>query len=173
MYMKSRFRFCLSIFMSAALVVGLGGCSSSSIQKHSNDEPQIVAAPDTVSAMLATAADRASNALNRLAAIETTRTPATNVGPIGNAPSELRRSISVNWIGPVEPITSRLANRAGYKFSVIGPQPPVPVVVSIDAENRPVIDVLRDIGLQLGTRGDVKVDGQRRKVEIHYPAHDG
>lgn len=172
MLMKSSSRFYLSILMSVGLVLGLSACSSN-IVKHSNDEPQIVAAPDTVSAMLATAADRASNALNRLAAIETTRTPATNVGPIGNAPAELRRAISVNWIGPVEPITERLANRAGYKFNVIGPQPPIPVVVSIDAENTPVIEVLRDIGLQLGTRGDVKVDGQRRNIEIHYPANDG
>ncbi|MEZ5815347.1 MAG: DotD/TraH family lipoprotein [Alphaproteobacteria bacterium] len=154
-----------------ALAVGASGCSS--LEKHSNDEPQIVAAPDTVSAMLANAADRASTALQTLAAIESTRTPATNIGPVGNAPVELRRAITVNWIGPAEPITKTLANRAGYEFLTIGTPPPVPIVVSVDVENRPVIDVLRNIGLQLGVRADVKVDSQRRVIEIHYTPNTG
>ncbi len=164
----------LSQFSRISLcVLVLGAAACSNIQKHSNDEPQIVATPDSVSAMLATAADRASNALQTLAAIESARTPATNVGPVGNAPAELRRAVTVNWIGPVEPIAQSLAERASYDFMTIGTPPPVPVVVSLDIENRPVIDVLRDIGLQLGVRGDVKVDSQARVVEIHYPPNSG
>lgn len=167
MHHMSRF----SNLLLLALAVSITACSS--LDKHSNDTPQIVAAPDTVSAMLADAADRASNALQTLASIESARTPATNVGPVGNAPAELRRAITVNWIGPVEPISKTISERAGYQFLTIGTPPPVPVVVSVDVENRPVIDVLRDIGLQLGVRGDVKVDGQRRTVEIHYPPNTG
>lgn len=165
-----RYSFLLALVLWMA-AIGVSGCSS--LEKHSNDEPQIVAAPDTVSALLADAADRASNALQTLAAIESTRTPATNLGPIGDAPTELRRAITVNWIGPVEPISKTLAQRAGYAFLTVGAPPPVPVVVSVDAENRPVIDVLRDIGLQLGVRGDVKVDSQRQVIEIHYPPNTG
>jgi len=161
----------LSNILLIALAVSVSACSS--MEKHSNDTPQIVAAPDNVSAMLANAADRASTALQTLAAIESTRTPATNIGPIGNAPPELRRAITVNWIGPAEPITSTLAERAGYEFLTIGTPPVIPVVVSIDAENRPVIDVLRNIGLQLGVRADIKVDSQRRIIEIHYTPNTG
>jgi len=161
----------LQALVLVALAVGISGCSS--LEKHSDDEPQIVAAPDTVSAMLANAADRASNALETLAAIESVRTPATNIGPVGNAPPELQRAITVNWVGPVEPISKTLAQRASYEFLTIGTPPPVPVVVSLDVENRPVIDVLRDLGLQLGVRGDVKVDSQRRVIEIHYPPNTG
>ena len=89
------------------------------------------------------------------------------------APSELRRSITVNWVGPVEPITKTLADRAGYNFLTIGHVPPVPIVVSLDIQNRPVIDVLRDLGLQLGLRADIKVDAERRVVEIHYAPSTG
>ncbi|MCB1651656.1 MAG: DotD/TraH family lipoprotein [Alphaproteobacteria bacterium] len=149
----------------------LSACAGSTV--HSAGEPQIVAAPDKVSAMLAEAADKASDALETLAAVENARTPAANVGPVGNAPPELRRAITVNWIGPVEPITKTLADRAGYEFLTIGTQPPVAAVVSVDVENRPVIDVLRDIGLQLGVRGDIKVDSAQRVVEIHYPPSTG
>lgn len=155
----------------AASALLVSACSG--VVKHDNDTPQIVASPDKVSIMLASAADRASNALETLAAVEHARAPATQIGPVGNAPTELRRAITVNWIGPVEPISKTLAERAGYEFLTIGAAPPVPAVVSIDAENSPVIDVLRDIGLQLGVRGDIKVDSNRRIVEIHYPPNTG
>lgn len=164
-----RFRFLYAV----CIMLSLSASACSNIERFSNDNPQVVAAPDTVSAMLASAADRASNALESLAAVEQTRTPGAQVGPIGNAPSELRRAITVNWIGPVEPITQTLANRAGYEFLTIGSAPVIPIVVSLDVENRPVIDVLRDIGLQLGVRADVKVDSGRRMIEIHYVAHAG
>lgn len=141
--------------------------------KPIRSNPQVATQPDKVSAMLADAADRASVALETLAAVEQARTPAIAVGPIENAPSELERAITVNWVGPVEPIARKLADRAGYMFQTIGASPAVPVVVSIDVENKPVIDVLRSVGLQLGTRADVKVDGARHVVEIHYAPNLG
>ncbi len=156
---------CASIFL-------LAGCSSSS-DNFSNGTPQLVATPDSVSAMLADAADRASTALETLAAIEYSRAPNASIAPIGDAPPELRRAITVNWVGPTEIIAKTLADRAGYSFFVMGSPPVVPVVVSIDVQNTPVIDVLRDIGLQLGMRGNVRVDGQRRTIEIHYAPNTG
>lgn len=149
----------------------LSACETA--QSFSNEKPQLVADPDAVSAMLADAADRASTALQTLAAVEYSRTPGVAVNPVGDAPSELRRAITVNWVGPAEPITKSLADRASYTFATVGSPPPTPVVVSVDAENKPVIEVLRDIGLQLGLRGDIRVDGQRRVVEIHYPPSPG
>ena len=85
-----------------------------------------------------------------------------------NAPIELRRAITVSWVGPVEQITKTLSDRASYTFEVLGDQPPVPVVVNINVTNKPIVDVLRDIGLQLGTRANVRVDSNRRVVELHY-----
>lgn len=40
--------------------------------------------------------------------------------------------------------------------------------MNVDTENRPIVEVLRDIGLQLGGRGDVRVDTNRRTIELHY-----
>ena len=148
------------------------GCSA--VNKiFMNGAPQRVAAPDSVSAMLADAADRASTALETLAAVEYSHSPCVSVSPIHNAPIELRRAVTVNWIGPVDVITKTLADRANYTFTVFGAQPPAPVVVSIDVENKPIVDVLRNIGLQLGSRGDVRVDGSRQVVEIHYGPNTG
>lgn len=160
--------------MALVLPAGLflAGCSLAE-SRFSNGSPQLVAEPDKVSAMLADAADRASNALETLAAVENAKTPAVPLSPIANIPQELRRAVTVNWIGPAEIITKTLADRAGYSFLAIGNPPPVPIVVSVDVENMPLIDVLRDIGLQLGFRADVKVDGERRMVEIHYAPATG
>lgn len=158
----------------AALIGATLLLSACGVKNHfSNKAPQLVAEPDAVSAMLANAADRAAMSLEKLAAVEYERSPGVAVAPIGNAPIEMRRAITVQWVGPVEPIVKNLAERASYNFIVVGSTPPIPVVVSINADNMPVIEVLRDIGLQLGTRADVRVDGQRRIVEIHYAPTTG
>lgn len=159
-----------TICCAMALSVPLTGCADNPMRF---DRPNLVASPDKTSMMLANAADRASVALETLAAVEQARSPDVSVAPIDNVPIELRRAITVNWVGPVEPIAEKLANRAGYAFQSIGTAPPVPLVVSVDAENMPVIDVLRSLGLQLGVRGDVRVDGRRRMVEIHYSPNTG
>lgn len=162
----------LTIFSVAFCALSLMGCSSG-MNGFSNGSPQLVASPDNVSSMLADAAERASKALETLAAVEYSRTPTVDIAPVNNAPTELRRAITVNWIGPAETITKTLADRAGYSFMAIGNTPPVPIVVAIDATNTPIIDVLRDVGLQLGTRGDVRVDSSQKIVEIHYPPNTG
>ena len=150
--------------LCAAVLGGLVACSPVARIDH----PQMVAAPDRVSSMLAEAADKASNALQTLASIEQAKAPPANLAPIDNAPPELRRAVTVSWTGPVDTITQTLADRASYLFRVYGDMPPVPVVVNIDTENRPIVEVLRDIGLQLGERGDVRVDTVRRTIELHY-----
>ncbi len=148
------------------------GCSGNPVA-FSKGSPQIVASPDTVSSMLAQSADRASLALEALAAVERAKAPSVSMSSIDNVPTELRRTITVNWVGPIAPIAKTLSDRAGYGFIILGNEPAVPAVVSIDAENTRVIDVLRDIGLQLGMRGDIKVDASSKMIEIYYAPNAG
>ncbi len=148
--------------IGAVCAVGLAGCEP--IKR----DPQVVATPDKVSLMMAEAADKASNALETLAAVEQNKSPGVAVQPIHNAPPELQRAVTVNWVGPPEQVTKTLAERASYSFIAVGNRPPVPPIVNIDVEGEPVIDVLRDVGLQLGVRGDIKVDSVRKIIELHY-----
>lgn len=162
-------------FLSFSTILCFGAFALSACgtyESYGKKQPQLVAEPDAVSAMLAEAADRVSKSLETLAAVEYHRSPGVAVNPVGDAPTELRRAVTVSWIGPVEPITQTLAERAGYNFTTVGRPPSIPIVVSLDVQNRPVIDVLRDIGLQLGLRADVRVDGNSGIVEIHYPPAD-
>lgn len=158
-----------SLFLSVLIVSGCGVLPP----KGQSRDPQVVTSPDKVSLMLAEAADKASNALETLAAVEQSRAPGISVQPIHNAPPELMRAMTITWMGPAEQLVKRLADRASYTFIAVGDKPPIPLTVNIDAENQPVIDILRDTGLQLGVRADVKVDSTRKMIEIHYAPSSG
>ena len=172
--MKKKQLYTLKTFLMFPILIGsvflLSGCASHKIVKR---DPQVLSSPDKVSLMLVEASDKAANALESLAAVEQARSPAVAVEPVHNAPPELQRAMTINWIGPADQLVKKLADRASYTFLAIGDRPPVPVVVNIDVENEPVIEVLRSVGLQTGTRADVKVDSVRRIIEIHYASISG
>jgi len=150
------------------MVLCLLTISACAYQPQRVSKPQLVAEADTVSLMLADAAGKAAKSLETLASIEQYRTPQGGVSTIPNAPVELRRGITVQWVGPVMPLAKALADKTGYQFMALGDVPPTDVIVSIDANNQQIIDVLRDIGLQMGQRADLKVDGNRKVIELQY-----
>jgi defect-in-organelle-trafficking protein DotD len=76
--------------------------------------------------------------------------------------------MSVDWTGPVEPLLSRLAARAGYTYKQMGWVPAIPMTVKVDVKNRPIYETLRDIGLQIGSRGSLLVDSNRQAIELNY-----
>jgi len=162
----TRYLTLLSVCFSMLL---LGACESlPHLTQQKAATPQLVAAPDSVSAMLADAADRTASALENLAAVEQYRTPDVAVEPINDAPLHLQSPVSVNWTGPVEPLADAVADRVGYRFATLGAAPAIPIVVSIDVTAKPAIEVFRDMGLQMGRRADIRVDSSRGLVEIQY-----
>ncbi len=165
-----RFHTAKAALSGALAIIFVAGLTACDAPKRN---PQVVASPDKVSLMLADAADRASNSLETLAAIEQQKSPGVAVQPIHGAPEELMRAMTITWVGPPDQIMRKLADRASYNFVTLGNRPPVPLVVNVDVQNQPVIEILRDIGLQLGVRGDVKVDSERRIIELHYAPVSG
>ncbi len=146
------------------MAVSLTACS----RLEGFPKPQLVAEPDGVTARLAAAADRAANALDELAAIENTRTP-TDIPPlVSGAPVELRRAITVDWVGSAEPLVRQLADRASYQFKMSGQPPAVPMVVTLRVRNEPLIEVLRNLGLQLDNRATLQVDPSTQTIELVY-----
>ncbi len=155
-------------FIAAAMMtLALSACQGLRVDQ------QMVASPDPVGLRLASAADRASAALQTLASVEQSRNPGVSIQAVPAAPQELRRTVSLNWVGPIEPLVRTLADRAGYLTQVNGDVPPAPVVVSIIAKQKSVVEVLRDVGLQAGTRADISVDPDRRIVELNYAPVSG
>ena len=157
-----------TVLLSVALI-GMSACEHFPITETVKPgKAQMVADPDSVNVMLADAADRAALALETLASVEQKRTPVPAVATIPNAPAELRRGVTVEWNGPAEPMVQALTAQTGYSYQTFGAQPPVPLVIALKTTNRPAIEVFRDIGLQLGGRATLKVDANRRVVELYY-----
>ena len=148
------------LFLTAALSACNGGLKL--------EDPQVVVTPQKTDLMLADAADRATKALESLAQIEKSKNPGKGDLSIPDAPTELRRSITLAWNGPLEPAAKLLADRASYAFQTIGEAPPTGITVNIDVRATPVITALRSIGAQMGNRATLKVDPNARVIEIQY-----
>ncbi len=145
----------------------LAGCSW--------DTPDHLATePDIVSMKLAQAAEKASKALDTIAHIDQQRNP--TVAPLRNATvnqaSPLMQPISLRWSGPIDQVARVLAERAGMRFRALGRDPGVPIIVNVDVFQQPIFYVLRDIGLQAGSKADVIVDQNDGSVEVRYAASD-
>ncbi len=132
------------------------------------EDPQIVVAPQKTDALLADAADRATKALESLAQIEKAKNPGKGDSSIPNAPTELRRSITLAWNGPAEPAIKLLADRASYAFQAVGDAPASQLTINVDVRATPLITVLRSVGAQLGNRATLRVDPNARVIELQY-----
>ena len=126
--------------------------------------------PDPAEMRLAEAAARAEAALTALARIRAAETAAPAVETPVVVPAVLRRPVTLSWIGPVETLTESLAARAGYRFIAAGTPPVRPLMVAIAAEDTPLIEVLRDAGIQAGAAATVTVDAGRRSVRLDWIA---
>ena len=165
--MKIRFKA-----LGACAAVSMSLLVSACAQNFTNTNNQLAVEPDRVALQLASAVDRASTALQTLAAVEQKRTPADSVMALPNAPQQLMRTVTLDWTGPIEPLVRQLADRAGYRYMVQGDEPAGDVVINVTAVEKPVIEVLRDVGLQAGRRANVVVDGERQVIEVAYASSD-
>ncbi|MDD5585654.1 MAG: DotD/TraH family lipoprotein [Alphaproteobacteria bacterium] len=150
----------------ALLLAGLfiAGCSITPVS--------VATEPDLVGTRIAQAAEKASAALDSISGIEQQRSPLPPVEDYSTAPAGMMQPITIKWTGPIEQITQMLANRAGLRFRTSGRPPAVPLTVVVDVYQKPLVEVLRSVGLQAGQRADVNVDGQTGVVEIRYAPAD-
>lgn len=158
---------CLNISMLLLSGTIITGCS----QFDPLVKP-VATEPDLIGERIAQSADMAARALNDIAGIERQRTPMKQVPDYIDAPTNFTQPITVRWSGPIDQIVRTLANKAGASFSTKGRMPATPLIVNLDVYQQPLIQVLRDIGLQAGQRADLSVDSQRSIVEIRYAASE-
>lgn len=151
--------------------VFLMGCQSLYSSRHS--VKPVAAEADVVSIRLAQAAEKAAAALDTIAGIEQHRAPSLPPAQnYANAPSALQQLMTVKWAGPVENILETLAARVNMRFSTKGNKAAVPLLVNINVYQKPVIEVLHDLGLQVGRRADITVHSSRNYIEIRYSPVD-
>ena len=153
--------------------LALAGCRMLGL----GDAPERAPAPvmDPVEARLAEAAVRAQAALTRLAEMRAAAADLRAPEIPTHVPPELLAQVSMDFIGPLEALAKTLAMGAGYALVTAGRPPPTPVMVEIEARDRPLIHVFRDAGMQAADRALLTVDAGRMTVRLDWlaPPPDG
>ena len=144
------------------LLFGLLGCATQQ-QCPPSIDPQ-----DPATVQLAEAASSISRSLTELSAIQQVNTPTPHLClPITHA-CEMTNLVSVDWAGPIGPLVDRIGLMSHYRVRKLGNPPAIPVVISINAKDTPLADVLRDVAFQAGTKARIVVYSDRRIIELRY-----
>lgn len=120
-------------------------------------------------AQIAEAATEIGHSMQELSAVQMTVHPPTPIGKrydprvIG-----MNKMASFDWTGPVEPALKSIAQATNYKLRVIGRPPIIPVFISVNANNVPIYDVLRDITYQVVMKADIALYPKSRIIELRY-----
>ena len=164
----------IALLLAAGLVTALtGGCAPLGLQlgiageapaPRASERPR----PDPAGIRLAEAAERAEAALTALAMMRAAASPPPVPDVPVAVPTALQRRVTVDWVGPVETLAEALAGRAGYRFAMGGAAPARPVMVSVRVRDVPLIEALRDTGLQAGNAATLAVDAGRRTVRLDW-----
>jgi len=157
--------------MRKALITAVIICSSAllvSCNKAPRTMPQEEPSHDAY-VTLAEAADFVGPSLTQLGATEQAAYPPVSVTePPNPASYGMEIPATIEWNGPIEPLTQQIANATNYKLQVLGRRPSIPVLVSISAKNAPMGDILRDAGYQCGKHAQVIVFPARHIIELRY-----
>ena len=85
-------------------------------------------------------------------------------------PPALEQRVSLTFTGTVEETAKALATQVGYRFSTAGRKSATPIMVTVNADDKPVVEIFRDIGIQSNGRATVEVNADRKLVEVRYGA---
>ncbi|MFT4058581.1 MAG: type IVB secretion system lipoprotein DotD [Legionella sp.] len=124
---------------------------------------------DDATIKLAEAAVSVSDSMQEMARIEKVVTPPhkDNLLTIPNA-YNLQARASVDWSGPIEELTARIAKAAHYKIRVLGKTPAIPVLISLTIKDQSLAEILRDIDYQAGKKAHIHVYPNSQVVELRY-----
>lgn len=127
-----------------------------------------VSSSDPAAIQLAEAATSVSQSLYQLAAVEKAATP-QKVERLPDPESYgMGNLVSVDWTGPIAAILQKIANVSQHKLRVIGTEPSIPILVSVEAENEPIGNVLRNVAYQAHKRAQVILYPKQRVIELRY-----
>lgn len=148
------------MFIISALITGCGG----TFRKQPTNNPS-----DDASIKLAEAAVSVSDSMLEMARVEKVILPANkdNTLTIPNA-YNLQARASVDWSGPIEELTARIAKASHFKLRILGQAPAIPILISLNAKDLSLAELLRDIDYQAGIKANIHVYPNSQVVELRY-----
>jgi len=147
-----------------SLCTFLVACNPVTYKKPPHNDPS-----DDASIKLAEAANSVSDSMLEMARVEKVVMP-PNVDNVQTIPATkaLLTHASVDWAGPIGELTERIAKAAHYKVRTLGQPPSIPVLISLNAKDRPLADILRDIDYQAGQKASIHVYPNNQVIELRY-----
>lgn len=132
-------------------------------------KPPINRPVDDASIKLAEAATALSDSMLEIAKIEKVILPPNkdNTLTIPNA-YELQTRASVDWSGPIREVTAQIAKSAHFRLRVLGKEPSLPILISLNLKDESLAEILRDIDYQAGKKASIYVYPNSRVVELRY-----
>ena len=139
-------------------------CATTTYKKPPTNEPS-----DDASIKLAEAANSVSDSMMNMARVEKIIMPPNkdNTMTIPNS-YNLQARASVDWSGPIAELTGRVANAAHFHLRVLGQQPAVPILISLDLHDQSLAEILRNIDYQAGKKASIHVYPNSQVVELRY-----
>jgi len=125
---------------------------------------------------LAESASTAAAAQQELVRIQTARTlpaPAPVNENLAGVPEALRRPTTMQWSGPGDEPTRRIAGIVGYEFRVVGNPPATKPMINVSLDNVPAVKALEDIGNQIQPFAQIVVDANLKRIEYRYLVVNG
>lgn len=118
---------------------------------------------------MAEASYAVSKSIVSLAETDQAAHPNLNIEPPPNPASYgMGGTTTIDWSGPIEPLLKQIATASNYRVRTLGTPPAIPVLVTVNAKNALLGDVLRDAGYQCGRRASVVVFPASRVIELRY-----
>lgn len=132
-------------------------------------KPPLNAPSNDATIKLAQAAAAISDSMLEMQKVEKIILP-PNKDNILTIPSayNLQTRASVDWSGPIREITLRVTQAAHFRLRVLGTEPSVPILVSINAKDMSLAEILRDIDYQAAKKASIHVYPKHQVVELRY-----
>lgn len=120
-------------------------------------------------AQVAEAATAIGQSLQELSAVQMTVHPPQKLQkPFDPHAVGMDKMASIDWTGPVQPVLKKIAQATNYQLRIIGRKPALPVLISLNVENKPIADILRNITYQVVMKADIAVYPKSRTIELRY-----
>lgn len=153
------------IVLITAIVLLTSGCRGhGTFIKPPHNAPS-----DDASIKLAEAASSVSDSMLDMARVEKViyHSGKDNTLRIPNA-YNLQAKASVDWSGPIEEVTRKIARAAHYRLRVLGKEPAIPVLISLDNRDNSLAEILRNIDYLAGKKAFLYVYPNSQVVELRY-----
>lgn len=156
---RRMFRKMVSLIAISCMMLG---CAAPTMKEKPMAKVSDPAMVDTAEA--ATSVSRALNDLANVKNVQNHLIREEDESP----PLVLTRLLTIDWSGPVEPILKQVAQASQLRLKVLGHEPAIPVIVSLDRHETMAYDVLQDIQGQVSGRASIVVFPTSGVIELHY-----